>query len=92
MFVHGHPRALGWVKGHYRPPHSPTGEQLGLDLELEVAVSDVPKVPGVPEIPRPREETSAAAEAREDQPARSRSRVSASASTQSRLTTAIRER
>jgi hypothetical protein len=63
MFVHGHPRALGWVKGHYRPPNSPTEEQLGLELELVPAVPgvpEVPRVPQVPEIPRPREETSPA--------------------------------
>jgi|tagenome__1003787_1003787.scaffolds.fasta_scaffold17657358_2 hypothetical protein len=45
MFVHGHPRALGWVKGHYRAPNAPTGEQLGLDLEFVTA-----------EIPQPRAE------------------------------------
>ena len=88
MFVHGHPRALGWVKGHYRAPNSPADEQLGLDLELE---------PAAPEIPRPRSETDpeadppAGPDVAEDQPARPRSRGSDSASTQSRVTTAISE-
>ncbi|WP_433506395.1 hypothetical protein ACQP04_07855 [Pseudonocardia halophobica] len=41
MFVHGHPRALGWVKGHYRAPTAPEGEQLGFELELTV-----PSIPG----------------------------------------------
>jgi hypothetical protein len=31
-FVHGHPRDLTWVKGHYRPPNSADDGQLGLDL------------------------------------------------------------
>ncbi|MEN3302574.1 hypothetical protein [Pseudonocardia sp.] len=31
-FVHGHPRDLTWVKGHYRAPNSADDGQLGLDL------------------------------------------------------------
>lgn len=41
MFVHGHPRALGWVKGHYRAPNAPEGEQLGFELEFAA-----PPIPG----------------------------------------------
>ncbi len=29
-YVHGHARGLGWVAGHYRQPHRPDGQQLGL--------------------------------------------------------------
>ncbi|GAA4684493.1 hypothetical protein GCM10023215_19160 [Pseudonocardia yuanmonensis] len=81
MFVHGHPRALGWVKGHYRAPNTPAGEQLGLDLEL---------APAEPEIPRPREESATpTGSGVEDRPARSRSRVSAGGGRQTSLIAAV---
>lgn len=50
-FVHGHPRDLTWVKGHYRPPNSADDGQLGLDLPAPAPAPDLDDL-----LAQPREE------------------------------------
>ncbi|MCW0213314.1 MAG: hypothetical protein OJJ54_08140 [Pseudonocardia sp.] len=52
-FVHGHPRDLTWVKGHYRAPNSAEEGQLGLEFAAPDPDLDDPDPDELVPQPRP---------------------------------------